>query len=248
MVSSQGHAIGHAANRRKPADLQALHELQERLAPLTLARERTHPAPEALQPLFPFGGPPQGHTIGFDGPGSWSVGLALAGAALGEQGWMAVVGIEELGLPAAADHGVRLDRLLMIASPPSDQLAAVVATLIGTVDLVALAPHRRPSHHQARRLAALCREQATTLLLFDGGRHWPLPLDLRLTTTVERWDGIGQGHGHLRQRLLTVTAVGRRASARSRQVSVLAPGPNGGLAPAPAQSPAHQLHPEPAAV
>ncbi|MEM8922360.1 MAG: hypothetical protein AAGD35_02585, partial [Actinomycetota bacterium] len=168
-----------------------LRQLQDRLAPVTLARERTRPVPEALLPLFPFGGLPQGQVIGLQGPGSWSVGLALAGAALGDDGWLAIVGVEELGLLAAADYGVRLDRVLLVASTPPEQLAPVVAALIDAADLVALAPHRTPSHRHARRLATLCRERGTGLLLLDGGRRWPLPFDLTLTTSVDGWNGLG---------------------------------------------------------
>ncbi|MEM9612401.1 MAG: hypothetical protein AAF962_21505 [Actinomycetota bacterium] len=209
-----------------------MRALQERVAPVTLSREHTRPVPDPLAPLFAVGGLPQGQVIGFTGAGSWSIALALAGTALGEDGWLATVGVEDLGLLAAAEYGVRLDRLLLVTTPPADRLAATVAALTEAVDLVALAPHRTLGHSQARRLAATCRERGTNLLLLDGGRRWPLPTDLTITTTPERWEGIGQGHGHLQQRRLTVEAVGRRAAARVRRITVLAPGPGGGVAPA----------------
>lgn len=222
----------------------AVRALQERVAPVTLSREHTRPVPDPLAPLFAVGGLPQGQVIGFAGAGSWSIALALAGTALGDDGWLAAVGVEDLGLLAAAEYGVRLDRLLVVATPPADRLAATVSALTEAVDLVALAPHRNLSHSQARRLAATCRERGTNLLLLNGGHRWPLPPDLTITTTPEGWDGIGQGHGHLQQRRLTVEAVGRRAAARARRVTVLAPAPGGGLAPA---TPAGTLPAEPTA-
>lgn len=197
---------------------------------MTLAREHTRPVPEPLTPLFAFGGLPHGQVVGLQGVGSWSVALALAGAALGDDGWMAMVGVEDLGLLAAAEYGVRLDRLLLVESPPADQLAAVVAALVETIDLVAIAPHRSLSHTSARRLVAKCRERGANLLLLDGGRRWPLAPDLTITTTPERWEGVGWGHGHLQWRQIAVEATGRRSAARARRVSVLAPGPGGGLA------------------
>ncbi|MCP3990341.1 MAG: hypothetical protein GY724_14790 [Actinomycetia bacterium] len=220
-----------------------LRELQDRLAPVTLAREQLLAVPEPLQPLFPFGGLQKGQSVGFRGPGNWSLAMAMAGSLLGNDGWMAIVGVEELGLLSAAEVGVRLDRLLLIETPPSAQLATVVAALVEVMGVVALSPHREVGHRDARRLTARAREQGSTLLLLDGGRHWPQALDLTITTKPERWEGVGQGHGHLQWRQLSVEAVGRRSSARRRQVSVLLPGPGGSLAfvdpvPAPRPEPA----------
>ncbi|MEL7158255.1 MAG: hypothetical protein AAFN30_16885 [Actinomycetota bacterium] len=215
-----------------------MRALQERVAPVTLAREHTRPVPQPLAPLFAAGGLPNGQVVGLRGTGSWSIGLALAGTALGDDGWMAVVGVDDLGLLAAAEYGVRLDRLLLVESPPADQLATVLAALVETIDLVAIAPHRDLTHAHARRLAAKCRERGTNLLLLDGGRRWPLAPDLTITTTPEHWEGVGHGHGHLQWRQLAVTALGRRSAARTRQVSVLAPGPGGGLAELPESQPA----------
>jgi hypothetical protein len=206
-----------------------LRELQDRLAPVTLAREQLLAVPDPLLPLFPFGGLQKGQSIGFRGPGSWSIAMAMAGALLGNDTWMAIVGVEELGLLSAAEVGVRLDRLLLIETPPSAQLATVAAALVEVMGIVVLSPHREVDSRDARRLTARAREQGSTLFLLDGGRHWPQALDLTITTRPEWWEGVGQGHGHLQWRQLSVEAIGRRSSARQRQVSVLLPGPDGGL-------------------
>jgi len=211
------------------ARTQTLRELHDRLAPFTLAHDRLLAVPAPLLPLFPFGGLPPGQSIGFDGPGSWSVALAMAAAITGHEGWMAVIGIEELGLVAAADLGVGLDRLLLIETVPSAQLGEVVAALVGAVKVIAIAPAREIHHRDARRLAARARERETTLLHLNGGRHWPHALDVMIQAEPERWEGIGQGHGHLQHRRLSVGVTGRRSSARQRQVSVVLPDPDGGL-------------------
>lgn len=223
----------------------AVRELQNRLAPVTLAREHTLPVPDPLLPLFPFGGLQKGQSVGFRGSGSWSVALSLVATALGNDGWMAVVGVEELGLLAAAEQGVRLDRLLLVESLPSARLAPVIATLIEAIDIVAIAPQRMVSNRDARRLAARSRERGAVLFHLDGGRHWPQALDLTVSTEPTRWEGAGQGNGHLRWRRLSVEAVGRRSSARRRRVSVLLPGPDGNIAPADTSDPLTDAEPAP---
>jgi hypothetical protein len=213
-------------------------ELQDRFAPITLSRDRLLPVPDALLPLFPFGGLQKGQSVGFEGTGGWSVALALAGAVVEAGGWVATVGTEELGLVAAAELGVRFDRLLVIGSVAPALAPAVVATLIDAVDVVVLAGGRADrisvSARDARRLEARARERGAVLFHLEGNRWWPRPLDLTLTTSHEGWEGIGRGHGHLRVRRLTIDARGRRSSARRRQVPVLLPGPEGRTTPAPA--------------
>jgi hypothetical protein len=206
-------------------------ELQDRLAPVTLAREHLLAVPEPLRPLFPFGGLQRGWSVGFGGPGGWSTALAMAGSALGDDGWMAVVGVEELGLVAAAELGARLDRLLLIESTGAARLAAVVASLLEVADVVALSPRKPVGHRDARRLSARARERGAVLFHLDGGRNWPEALDVTVTATTERWEGVSRGNGHLRSRQLRLEARGRRSSAQRRQVSVLLPGPEGGVVP-----------------
>ena len=210
---------------------QVLQELHDRIAPVTLSREQLLTVPEPLLPLFPLGGLQRGTSVGFDGAGSTSVALTLAASTLGTDRWMAIVGLEELGLLAASELGVRLDRLLLIESTQSTQLAAVAAALVEAVDIIVIHPRKRLGARDARRLTARSKERGTVLFHLDGGRNWPGVLDLEITTSAERWEGLGQGHGHLRQRHLTVSTFGRRSSARHRQTSILLPGPTGGMAP-----------------
>lgn len=204
-----------------------LRELRDRLSPVTLSGEHLLEVPGALAPLVPQGGLQRGTSVGFAGPGGTSVAMALAATALGNDRWMAIVGGEELGLLAAAELGVRLDRLLLVASSGSDRLAPIVATLLDAVDIVIVDPRRRVDGRAARRLTARARERGTVLFHLDGGRTWPEALPLTLTAEPQGWEGLGQGHGHLRYRRLTITSGGRRSSARPRRVSVLLPGPDG---------------------
>lgn len=207
--------------------LAQLEQLRGRVAPVTLAAEQLLAVPEAFQPLFAGGGLPRGSSVGFAGAGSWSVAMALAASALGVGGWLAVLGVEELGLVAAAELGVRLDRVLVVSSVASAQLGLVAATLMEAVEVIALHPRSMVSARDARRLTARARERGTVLFHLDGGRHWPEALDLSVTVAPSRCLGIGEGHGHLQFRQLEVATTGRRAASRQRRVSVLAGGPGG---------------------
>lgn len=207
--------------------LAQLEQLRGRVAPVTLAADQLLAVPGALQPLFAGGGLPRGSSVGFTGAGSWSVALALAASALGVGGWLAVLGVEELGLVAAAELGVRLDRVLVVSSVASAQLGLVAATLMEAVDVIALHPRSMVSTRDARRLTARARERGTVLFHLDGGRHWPEALDLSVTVAPSRCEGIGEGHGHLQIRQLEVATTGRRAASRQRRASVLVGGPGG---------------------
>ncbi len=189
-------------------------------------------APEALASLFPQGRLARGISIGVMGSGGWSLAMALVGAALGDDGWMVGVGLEELGLVAAGELGVRLDRTVMIETPSPDTWATVVAAVIEAFDIICLGPTDYIGHREAARLSARAREAQALLLHLDGGRSWPHALDAVLTVHPRHWSGIGAGHGHLQSRLVTITSTGRRSMAKPRQVDVLLPGPDGRLAPA----------------
>lgn len=203
--------------------------IDQRVAPVTMANEQLLPVPEPLAPLFPAGGLQRGWSVGVAGDGGWSVALALLGAALGTDGWSACVGLEELGLVAADELGLRLDHVLMVETPGPKQLSAVIAALVEVVDVVCLGSTKSVGVRDSRRLMARAREQNAVLLHLDGGRSWPQALDVVLSAEPGGWSGIGAGHGRLQSRSMTVTAVGRRSMAKPRRVDVRLPGPDGGI-------------------
>lgn len=203
--------------------------LDRRLAPVNLANQDLLAVPEAVSSLFPAGGLQRGWSVGFDGPGGWSLSLAMLGAAVGEQGWVACVGLEELGLVAGGELGLRLDRVIMIETPAPDQWATVIAALVEVVDVVCLGPTPAIGIRDARRLMARAREQDTVLFHLTGGRSWPQALDVTLEVEPGSWSGVGAGYGYLQSRSASVIATGRRSMARTRRCEVLLPGPDGGL-------------------
>ncbi len=203
--------------------------LKQRVASVSLRSECYVAVPEPLRMLFPTGGLAPGSSIGVSGDGGWSVAFSLVSAALSPDGWIAIVGLEDLGLLAASEYGIPLDRILVIETPPAPQFASVVAWLIEAVEIVCINPAQRVKGVEARRLSGRAREQQTLLFHLDGGRSWPQALDVSLTASTHRWEGTGQGHGRLQRRLVSVAATGRRSMARYQQAHVWLPGASGSI-------------------
>ena len=105
---------GQAAPAPRPVPAWA--ETARRVRPTVLAVERTLPVLPALADLLPDG-LRRGSSIGVSGPGSRSLVLALIAEATSSGSWAAVVGDPDLGLVAAAEVGVALERLAMDVAP-----------------------------------------------------------------------------------------------------------------------------------
>ncbi len=192
--------------------------------PVATADTRVLEVPGALGALLE-GGLRRGSTLVIGSrAGGVSLALALAGAATGEGAWAAAVGLPSLGLRAAAELGVRLERLALVPAP-GERWPVVVAALLDGMDLLLLglpAPVRSPD---ARRIVARTRERGTVLVVLEPfGSRWPEGPDLRLSVADARWEGLGCGHGHLRRRRLDVLVSGRRAATRERHVTLWLPG------------------------
>src|SRR3954466_2500648 len=190
--------------RSEAATAEAVSRLQEvaaRARPVALAREHVLPVLEPLQPLLPDG-LRRGSTVAVGD--STSLALALLAGPSGQGSWAAAVGVSNLGLAAAAELGVALDRLVVVADPPNDAWATVVAALVDALDVVVLRSRRRVSGNDARRLIARARERGSVLILL--GDSWPEAPDVRASIVRTEWQGIGEGYGHLQARRAVVEA------------------------------------------
>lgn len=205
--------------------LSRLQEVAARARPVALAREHVFPVLEPLQSLLPEG-LRRGSTIGVGD--ATSLALALVAGPSGAGSWTAAVGVSNLGLAAAAELGIALDRFVVIADPPRDAWATVVATLVDALDVVLVRARYRVAGNDARRLIARARERGAVLVVLGDG--WPEAPDVHLRITRAEWHGIGDGHGHLQSRRVTVEAGGRRGAARARQVELWLPAAGGGVA------------------
>jgi hypothetical protein len=199
---------------------ERLEDLAQRVRPVTLADEQLLPVPRAFEPLLSDRALRRGSTVVVEG--SVALALALVAKASATGSWVAVVGLPGLGVAAAAETGIALERLALVTASAATW-TAVVAALLDAVDVVLVRPPSGMPPGEARRLAA--RAQQRRAVLLPLGDAWPGPADLCLVITASRWEGLGQGHGRLEARRVEVVAGGRGGAAKQRRAWLWLPGP-----------------------
>ena len=123
------------------------------------------PVPESLAGLLPAG-LPRGTVAVLSGARSVSVGMVAAVTAGG--GHVAVVGVPDFGLLAAAEMGADLSRLAVIPNPGADPVE-VAAVLMDGMDLVVLGlGGRSVPMTRARAVVARARQRGCTLVVTQG--------------------------------------------------------------------------------
>lgn len=189
---------------------------------------RLLPVVEPLARLLPGGGLRRGSTVCVpEAPGATSLLLALLATASAGGAWAGVVGRPGLGLVAAAEAGVRLERLALVPHPGTDLMAVTVALLDG-MDVVAVSGLERAGIRAAdrQRLAARARQRGAVLLALGA---WA-GADVELSCTAAQWQGLGAGVGRLCARRARVQLRGRGAAVRGdRSARLLLPGPGGAV-------------------
>lgn len=219
-------SISAAEDPSTRLDVLRLREQIDRMQRRT-ARVEALPVPEPLSRLFPDGGLRPGASYALPSRETGLL-LALLGEVSRTGAWCAVVGVPELSVEAAEGHGVDLSRLALLPSPGVRWLQAASAAA-EVFPLVAVRPPSRPGTTEAARLEARLRDRGAALLALGG---WP-GADAEVATADPEWHGIGQGHGLISARALTVSLTGRRVP-RPRRTRVLLPGPTGHIENLPA--------------
>ena len=174
---------------------------------------RARPAPEVdgrvlpvvapLARLLPAGGLRRGTTVAVAaGPAATSLLWAVLAEASAGGAWVGVVGRPDLGLVAAAEAGMRLERLALVPAP-GPELLAVTSALLDGLDVVVMAVARPVPAGERQRLAARARQRGAVLCVLGP---WP-GADVQLSCTDARWSGVGAG---------LTAAAGGWASGRSR--------------------------------
>lgn len=208
-----------------------------------LVRPASEPDPSAahqvlpvlpeLSGLLPGRGLRRGSTVAVvAGParsGGTSLVLGLLAEASRSGSWCAVVGVPAFGAVAAADLGIALDRLALVPHP-GPEWATVVAALIDGVDVVVAAVPAAVTASVASRLAARARQRGSVLMPY--GRWDGADVTLQVIRGV--WEGLGKGRGRLRRREVTISARGRGAADRPKEIKLWMPG---GPPPSPATPP-----------
>lgn len=182
--------------------------------------DRVLPTRTELAAVLPWPGLRRGSTVAVRG--SVSVLFALLAEATADGAWAAVVGLPGVSLVAAAETGVELARLAVVPDPGPDS-PEVIAALLDGLDLVAVGGTAGLPEQDARRLSARARNRGSVLLPFGS---WP-GAEVGLDCIDACWRGIGNGHGHLRERSVTLRSSGRGAASRPRTCRVLLPGSGG---------------------
>jgi hypothetical protein len=189
-----------------------------------LADERLLPVVPALRPLLPNQGLRRGATVAVGR--SAALALALVAGASAAGSWVAAVGLPDLGILAAAETGIALERLALVPAPGPRAWPTVVAALLDAIDVVLVRSPPGLPPAQARRLAARARERGAVLVPLGP---WPEPADLRLAVTASAWHGLGQGYGTLRARRVEVAVTGRGPASRERRTLLWLPGSDGAI-------------------
>ena len=150
--------------------------------------------------------------------GSTSLLLALLAEASATGSWVAMVGLPGVGVLAADQLGLALERVVLVPDPGPDG-PRVLAALLDGMDAVVVGEVAL-SDADRRRLSARARERSAVLLTTTP---WP-GASVAIHATVSRWGGVGRGDGRLRDGMLTVSRYGRGAAARGWSGEVVLPG------------------------
>ena len=171
--------------------------------------------PPPLAPILPEGLRRGGTTVV---TGSTSLVLAVLAHACAGGAWAAVVGQPTIGLLAAAQAGVSLDRLAVVPRPGLEA-PTVVAALLDGVDVVVVGPEAALTDTDRRKLSARARDRGSVLL---STVDWP-GAGVVLTVESGRWTGIDAGEGRLRTHEIRLLRTGRGSAAVPRTLDLTLP-------------------------
>jgi hypothetical protein len=210
------------------------------ISPVTPAATRTLPVADAWASLLPEGGLVRGRTVACQGLTAPSLAVSLVAEACRAGSWLAVVDLPWLGIEAAAELGVPVERLVRVDAGQPDGSAGrdargelwgeVLGAVLDGFDLILTRVPPRVPAGLLRRLQTRLRSRGGVLVVV--GDPGPLAADLTVASAGVRWDGVGDGHGHLRTRRVTAAVDGRRVP-RPRRGDLWLPAVGGGVAEAP---------------
>jgi hypothetical protein len=183
--------------------------LAPRLAAASLAADRAIPVSAALSSVLPQG-VMRGSTVACVGGAATSAALLTVSEATRCGAWVGVVGLPGLGVQAAREAGVEVERLVAVRERgllDDGTWGQVLGAMVDGFDLVLIGPGVRVRAGTARRVQARARSRGAVLLL--AGEVQGFDADLRMRADSV-WEGLGVGHGHLRSRRVAVEVHGRR--------------------------------------
>ena len=164
------------------------------------------------------------------GRGATSLASALAAGASQEGSWVAAVGVPWLGLGAAAECGIVLDRLAVVPAPERSEWATVVAALVDVIDVGARVPAAASGDGATPAGSPPAARQRVARCCVVGATS-SLTVDVRCTVSDAKWSGVEHGAGHLSSRGESRSPhPGGGARRAPRTASLWPPGPDGVIA------------------
>lgn len=217
-VGAVGDAgAGAARGTARVRAVETVHELQARIDALQRTRldTRLMPTHEAIADLLPGGGLREGAVYALSPSSALVMALLVGPSQAGS--WCAVIGMPEFGVEAAEGMGIDLDRLVLVPHP-GDAWLTVAAAIADAIGVVVVRPGRAASDGAVAKLAGRLRERGATLLVLGP---WP-QAEAMISVADSRWAGLGEGHGLLSEREVTLTVTTKQGG-RPRSGRLLLP-------------------------
>lgn len=193
------HALHHGL--RPSVVLQPAAALQRDMLPLDAA----------FTPML-GAGLVRGRSVLCSGDAALALAMGVVARATQEGAWLAVVGIDDLGLAAAAEQGIALQRTVLVTPLPiAREWEAAVATAIDGFGVLMV---HVPQGVAVRKVMTRAQARRVVTVVVDPTGHSAgacMP-DIALHTTTQEWFGIGEGSGHVQARDVRVQVGGRRAA------------------------------------
>ena len=185
-----------------------------------------------VRELLPDSGLVRGRIVRCSGDAGLSLALSLCSLATQQGSWLGVVGVEHLGLLAAVEHGVALERTVLVHPPKtSREWSITVAAAIEGLDLLIVAVPERLSVNDARRVQTRLQSRRAVMIIVENtvlsqsrsmngsNEAQQFLADVVLDTKTKSWSGVDKGAGYLQHRNVRIRVSGRRV-ARERNYLV----------------------------
>ena len=185
-----------------------------------------------VRELLPDSGLVRGRIVRCSGDAGLSLALSLCSLATQQGSWLGVVGVDHLGLLAAVEHGVALERTVLVHPPKTSREWSIsVAAAIEGLDLLIVAVPERLSVNDARRVQTRLQSRRAVMIIVENtvlsqsrsmngsNEAQQFLADVVLDTKTKSWSGVDKGAGYLQHRDVRIRVSGRRV-ARERNYLV----------------------------
>ena len=178
------------------------------------------PVAPALASLLPSSGLERGGVYACAGDAPMSLLFSLVATATSVGSWLACVDVPRVGLMAAHEYGVALQRVMCVSTGGHTQsYAQVVGALVDGIDLVVVSSPTC-SAAETRRIVARAKASGSVLIIL--GRAGQFSPDVVLSSSTTEW----HFHTHASSRTMSVQAHGRRVYSQ-RALTVQLPAADG---------------------